>query len=263
MKALTLALIFATGAMSAPRVFADEARQPWLVIIANDTCPDVTWGFPESQVRQAFADLIAAHLDEMTRTDALPAEDRDHYNATAFIEVEAFLEKNPRRQGELFRRIREGRLCVSPFLCNSLWGFQSVEGAVRTFYPARRMEREHGMPIDVAEHIELPSLPWGMATLMAGCGIRWTSVPFMDYDIDFQGAEEPASVPAWKVRTAARCVVRWTPWASLKASYSQGGYLLKDTQARGIRVGSPLRGTGGRISIAHDLCQRHPFGHQS
>jgi hypothetical protein len=210
-------------------MFADNAPPPWRVIIANDTCPDVTWGFTEAQVRQAFADLIAAHLDEMTRTDALPAEDRDHYNATAFVEVEAFLEKNPRRQEELFRRIREGRLCVSPFLCNSLWGFQSVEGALRTFYPARRMEREHGMPIDIAEHIELPSLPWGMATLMAGCGIRWTSVPFMDYDTTFKGLNNP---PLFRLEgpDGSEVRVRLDAWASLKTSYYEGAYLLKDTR---------------------------------
>ena len=157
MKTLTLALVLSTGAVPALPILAENVPVPWRVIIANDTCPDVTWGFTEAQVRQSFADLIAAHLDEMTRTDALPPEDHDHYNATAFIEVESFLEIYPQRQDELFRRIREGRLCVSPFLCNSLWGFQSLEGALRTFYPARRMEREHGMPIDIAEHIELPS----------------------------------------------------------------------------------------------------------
>jgi hypothetical protein len=114
---------------------------PWRVIVANDTCPDVTWGSTQTQVRQAFADLIAAHLDEMTRTDALP-EDRDHYNATAFIEVEAFLEKFPLRQDELLRRIREGRVCVSPFPCNSLWDFQSVEGATGLAHhtPSRRWD---------------------------------------------------------------------------------------------------------------------------
>ena len=92
MKTLTLALILSTGAMPALQVFADDAPPHWRIIIANDTCPDVTWGFTEAQVRQSFADLIAAHLDEMTRTDVLPSEDRDHYNATAFIEVESFLE---------------------------------------------------------------------------------------------------------------------------------------------------------------------------
>jgi len=213
--------------VAALQSFATDAPPPWRIIIANDTCPDVTWGFTETQVRQAFADLLAAHLEEMTRTDAMPEEDRDHYNATAFIEVEAFLEKYPLRQAELLHRIREGRICVSPFLCNSLWGFQSVEGALRTFYPARRMEREHGMPIDVAEHIELPSLPWGMATLMAGCGIRWTSVPFMDYDTTFQGLN---NAPLFRLKgpDGSEVRVRLDAWASLKTSYYQGGYLLKD-----------------------------------
>jgi hypothetical protein len=227
MKILPLALILATGALSAPQVLAVDAAPPWRIIIANDTCPDVTWGFTEAQTRQAFADLIAAHLDEMTRTDALPLEDRDHYNATAFIEVEAFLETYPQRRDELLRRIRQGRVCVSPFLCNSLWGFQSVEGALRAFYPARRMEREHGMPIDVAEHIELPSLPWGMASLMAGCGIRWTSAPFLDYDSTFKGLKHP---PLFRLEGPDGSEVRvlMDTWASLKTSYCQGGYLLKD-----------------------------------
>ena len=229
MKVLAFALILAAGAMPALQILAEEAPTPWRIIIANDTCPDVTWGFSETQVRPAFADLIAAHLDEMTRTDVLPLEDRDHYNATAFIEVEAFLQIYPQRQGELLRRIHEGRLCVSPFLCNSLWGFQSVEGALRTFYPARRMEREHGMPIGVAEHIELPSLPWGMASLMAGCGIRWTSVPFLDYDPTFKGLKNP---PLFRLEGPDGSEVRvlLDTWASQKANYMQGGYLLKDPQ---------------------------------
>ena len=227
MKPLKLALILATAAGCVLQAFAAEIPTPWRVIIANDTCPDVTWGFTEVQTRQALADLIANHLDEMTRTDALPPDNRDHYNATAFIEVEAFLNIYPQRRDELLRRIREGRLCVSPFLCNSLWGFQSVEGALRTFYPARRMEREHGIPIDVAEHIELPSLPWGMASLMAGCGIRWTSVPFYDYDSTFKGLKNP---PLFRLEGPDGSQVRvlMDSWASEKASYMQGSYLLKD-----------------------------------
>jgi hypothetical protein len=227
MKTLKLALILATGARFVLQTLATDTPTPWRVVIANDTCPDVTWGFTEVQTRQAFADLIAAHLDEMTRTDALLPHSRDHYNATAFIEVEAFLEIYPQRRDELLRRIHEGRLCVSPFLCNSLWGFQSVEGALRTFYPARRMEREHGMPMDVAEHIELPSLPWGMASLMSGCGIRWTSVPFYDYDSTFKGLKNP---PLFRLEGPDGREVRvlLDSWGSEKANYMQGGYLLKE-----------------------------------
>ena len=170
---------------------AEPATLPWRILIANDNCPDVTWGFPEAQVRQAFADLIRAHLDEMHRTDTGPIESRDHYNVMAFVEAEAFLEKHPERKDEFVRRVREGRIGLSPFLCNTLWGFQSTEGVLRAFYPARRFEREHHVPLEVAGHTELPSLPWGMATLLSGCGVRWTSVPFLDYDCTFQGLTNP------------------------------------------------------------------------
>lgn len=207
----------------------EAAELPWRIIVANDTCPDVTWGFTEAQVRQSFADLIRAHLDEMNRTDAAPATARNHYNVMAFVEVEAFLEKYPDRKDEFLRRVRERRICVSPFLCNTLWGFQSSEALVRAFYPARRMERREGIPIDVAGHTELPSLSWGLATLLAGCGIRWTSVPFLDYDSTFKGLDCP---PLFRLAGPDGSEVRvlLDTWASLKAYYRQGGYLLEDSR---------------------------------
>ena len=100
------------------------------------------------------------------------------------MEALCFVEKYPERKDELVRRLREGRLFLSPFLCNSLWAFHSVEGMVRTLYAARRLEREWGVPIDVAEHIEEPSLPGGWASVlprsvscasrsMGGTSMRW------------------------------------------------------------------------------------------
>lgn len=212
----------ATGlATAAP--LADRPR----IIIANDTCPDYTWDLTETQTRQAFADLIAAHLDEMNRTDAGPPESRNHYNVMAFVEVEAFLERYPARGGEFIRRAREGRICISPFLCNTLWGFQSVEGALRAFYPASRFARQHGLALQVANHTELPSLPRGMATLLAGCGFRWVSVPFLDYDCTFRGLKNP---PLFRLEGPDGSEVRviLDAWASRKASYAQGAWLLQD-----------------------------------
>ncbi len=199
------------------------------IIIANDTCPDYTWGFTEPETRKAFADLIAAHLDEMNRTDAGPVESRNHYNVMAFVEVEAFLERFPARRDEFIRRAREGRVCIGPFLCNTLWGFQSVEGALRAFYPASRFARDWGIPFDVANHTELPSLPWGMATLLAGCGFRWVSVPFLDYDCTFSRLKNP---PLFRLGGPDGSEVRviLDAWASRKAYYAQGGWLLQDTK---------------------------------
>jgi hypothetical protein len=226
MRTCLLLFVVLQAAVAPAALAPASVRAPWRVIVANDNCPDVTWGLTYEQTRQALADLVRAHLDEMNRTDAEPLPNRDHYTMTAAFEAESFVEKYPARKEEFVRRLREGRLCLSPFLCNSLWGFQSIEGALRTFYPARRMERDWQVPIDVAEHIELPSLPWGMASLMAGSGIRWASVPFYNYDGTFEGLKNP---PLFRfVGPDGREVrVVMDAWASLRASYAQGAHLLQ------------------------------------
>jgi len=162
------------------------------VFVTNDNCPDYTWGYTEEETRRAFADIVAGHLDEMTRTDGWPADLRDRYNMAVTQEALCFVERYPEREAELIRRVREGRVWISPFLCNSLWGFGSVEGFLRGFYPARRLEAEWGVDcFSYAEHIEQPAMPWGVPTLLAGCGVRWLSVPFYAYDSDFAHLQNP------------------------------------------------------------------------
>lgn len=219
--ARVLAAVAAGGAVAAP---------PWTVHVANDNCPDYTWGLTEEATRQAFADVVRGHLDEMTRTDAWPDDLRDRYNAAVTQEILCFLEKHPDRRDELIRRIREGRLFVSPFLCNSLWGFQGAEAFLRTLYPARRLEREFGVRFDAAEHIELPSLPWGVATLLAGADVRWLSVPFYNYDSTFGSLATPP-IFDFEGPDGSRVRVAMDPWACNRKSYQQGREWTKDPSA--------------------------------
>ena len=206
---------------------AKTSRKAERILVANDTCPDVTWGWTEEQTRQAFADLVRSHLDEMLRTEDDPPESRDHFNMATTQEALDFVARYPARKEELVRRIREGRICVSPFLCNSLWGFQSVEGAMRTLYPARRLEREWGIRLEVAEHIELPSMPWGVASLLAGCGARWVSNPFYDYDSTFKALQNPPLF-RWAGPDGSEVRVIMDAWACSRASYAQGALLLRE-----------------------------------
>ena len=202
----------------------------WTVYVTNDNCPDYTWGLTEEQTRQAFADIVRAHLDEMNRTDGWEPANQDHYNMAVTQEAMCFVERYPERQAELIRRIKEGRVLVSPFLCNSLWAFHSTEGAIRVLYPARRLERDWGIAIDVAEHIEDPSLPWGMAPILAGAGIRWLSVPFYHYDSTFQQLKNPPLF-IWEGPDGSRLRVILDPWASNRASYTQGAAILKKPES--------------------------------
>jgi len=207
---------------------AHEAVDPaqWTVYVANDNCPDYTWGYTEEQTRQAFADIVRGHLDEMSRTDEQEPWNRDRYNMAVTQEAICFIERYPQREAELVRRIKEGRVFISPFLCNSLWAFHSAECAIRGLYPARRLEAKWGIPIDVAEHIEEPALPWGMATILAGAGVRWLSVPFYNYDSVFSQLANPPLF-ALEGPDGSRLRVILDPWASNKASYMQGASVLR------------------------------------
>jgi hypothetical protein len=256
-----LALAFVL-ALPVAALAAESDAAAWTVYITNDNCPDYTWGLTEEQTRQAFADIVRGHLDEMNRTDTQPSENRDRYNMAVAQEALCFVEKYPERKDELVRRIKEGSIFVSPYLCNSLWGFASTEQTIRTLYPARRLEREWGIPkIEWAEHIEEPSLPWGTATILAGCGIRWLSNPFYNYDSTFsQLKNPPLFIHEGPDGSLLRVVM--DPWASNKASYTQGARVLKNPQAlltewlphyRSLGAAYPLKvilasGTHGDIS---------------
>ena len=209
---------------------APNDASEWTIYVTNDNCPDYTWGYTEEQTRQAFADIVRAHLDEMKRTDSESPESQDRYNCTVTQEALCFVEHYPDRKNELIRRIKEGRLFVSPYLCNTLWAFQSVEGSIRAFYPARRLERDWGISFDVAEHIEEPSLPWGVATILAGCGVKWLSNPFYNYDSTFRDLKNP-SLFIFEGPDGSGIRVVMDAWASNKASYTQGAKMFRDPKA--------------------------------
>ncbi len=211
---------FLISVLAATLAMPLAAAEPWKIYITNDACSDYTWGFDEPTTRRAFADLVRGHLDAMNAGG-------DAYNMSVTLEAQCFLERYPDRKAELIKRLKEGRVYMSPFLNNSLWAFQSAESLVRTLYPARRLEREWGLaPIAVAEHIEHPALPWGVASILAGCGIRWLSVPFYAYDSTFKDLQNPPLF-VYEGPDGARIRVVMDAWSSLKASYMQGLRLLR------------------------------------
>ena len=239
-------IVVALVLLPAAAVAESPGSPTWTIHVVNDTCPDYTWGFDEKTTRRNMAELVRAHLDAMTHTDGEPEWNRDRYTMAVTNEALAFLEHYPERKDELVRRLREGRITLSPFLNNTLWGWQSEEAFLRSLYPARRLERAWGIPIDVAHHAELPSLPWGAATLLAGAGVRWLAVPFLDYDTEWGSLDVPP-IFVLEGPDGGRVRVVLDAWASRRHNYTQGRALLEDPK----RIGAEWLPRLGALGTAY------------
>ncbi|MFN7998745.1 MAG: hypothetical protein U0Q18_34295 [Bryobacteraceae bacterium] len=198
----------------------------WTIYVTNDACSDYTWGFHEEATRRAYAEVVRAHLDEMTRTDSLASENQDRYNLSISQEGLMFRRYYPERWPEFLRRVREGRIYIGPFLNNNLWAFQGSESLIRSMYAARSLAEEAGVPMKVGVHIEEPGLPWGAASILASSGIQSLLVHFLDYDSKFSQLTNPPFF-AWEGPDGGSIRVLMDDWASEKYNYVQGGALLK------------------------------------
>jgi len=203
-----------------------KGQHQWKIYIANDVCLDYTWALTEEQVHDYTAELIAAHLDAMKATDHESWENMDRYTCTTTNEILFFLEKYPERKEELVSRVKEGRITLSPFLVNTNWGFPGVEGFLRGLYPAKRFAIANNLKLEHAVHSELPSLPWGAVSLLAGSGIRWLNKPYLNYDATFASLENP---PIFKLAGPDNSMLNvvMDKYASSQYCYMQGGGILK------------------------------------
>ena len=194
-KLFLMVWLAAIGSMTPQSLLTAAPQSPpdsgWTLYVVNDVCSDMTWGNSEAHSFQNMADIVKAHLDRMTVTDSGLWFNRDRFTTTTTNEILSFLKKYPDRRDELVERIKEGRLMLSPFLCNTNRGFLGVEGFLRGLYPAKRLAREWRIPLDAGVHSELPSFPWGVAALLPGSGIHWCRKPFLNDDAEFDKLTNP------------------------------------------------------------------------
>jgi len=91
--------------------------------------------------------------------------------------AENFLRSRPAKQGErLMEQARAGRVEVSPFYLNLLTGLCTGEELHRALYPAKRLQREFGLPIRAASITDIPSHSWFLPGLLADAGVESLSI---------------------------------------------------------------------------------------
>ena len=207
-------------------------HRPWTVYVLQDVCSDFTWGMPDEQTKLESYRLTVTHLDEMDRTDGWPEGERHRWNLNQTMEIEWFLERVSDADRErFFRRVREGRLALSATYNANLSAIMPAEQAVRSLYYARELERKYGVLFDTVEHIEMPSMSWGMLELYAASGIRRFAKNWLNFNSPYLRRQPEPPLFRWKTPDGAELLSLMPRDANLRSAYTQGGFLVDKSPA--------------------------------
>lgn len=120
---------------------------------------------------EAIFDDILAYCRE---TDDWPEDAKFRYTVEqAWSILHYFESRSPEVLDEMVSRIKEGRIEITALIGNQTSEIHGPEELVRALYPAFRLKQEYDIPITTAELNDVPGVSWGLATALAGAGIKY------------------------------------------------------------------------------------------
>lgn len=145
------------------------------IYIANDDHTDYFWSGNAATYQQAFLDVLDYYLDlnDATAGNAAPYQNR--YNCDAAFWVYTYKKhKTPTQFQRLVNQIQSGHISVPLNMLVTTYGGQSAEAVLRGMYWQGRLQRDYGLPFDIAISMENQTQPLGVSSLWAGAGARYS-----------------------------------------------------------------------------------------
>ncbi|MDX2166289.1 MAG: dockerin type I domain-containing protein [Deltaproteobacteria bacterium] len=195
-----LALLAIASAVSA---------QPHTLYLANDDHTDYGWNASTATYDQAMLGEIDLALARLAASRD-PSAERPRFNADCWYYVWLYeRERSPQQFAALIDAIAAGDVTVplNPFV--TLYGALPTEAAIRAGSYPGQLERRYGIGFPLAQDIEDQTSPWGIASLWAGSGVRYTwkgicacatQAPFADRRSElfhWQGPDGEALLTKW------------------------------------------------------------------
>ncbi len=125
-----------------------------------------------SDFQSKLAELHSRIINEALDMNAAHPEFR--FTLDGFWQARHFLEGRSQAETERFQRaVRERKIIVPAQHSVILTGFPTGEALIRSFYGARRFNREAGGPWDTANITDVPSYSWSYASILAASGLKY------------------------------------------------------------------------------------------
>lgn len=186
------------------RRIEQRPHRHWEVHLVHYSHHDYGYTDLASRVLEEHDDHLAHVLAHCRETEGWPEADaRFRWLCEQAWSADHFLSRASAEDVEDFVRFaKAGRIEVTALFGNQTLELCGHEELVRLLYPAFGLKRRHGIDIACAEHNDIPGFPWGLASVLAGAGVRYFS----------------PGVPQWYYGTGERRVhTLWDTDAALPA----------------------------------------------
>ncbi len=159
------------------RTVSWQPGRHWEVHLIHYSHHDLGYTDLPSNVLAEHAGFMDRVLRFCEETEGWPEADaRFRYQCEQAWSLVNYVEHRPVDKIErLVHFIRSGQIELTALFGNQTLELCSTEELVRLLYPAFRLKREHGIEISSAEHNDIPGFPWGLASVLAGAGVRYFS----------------------------------------------------------------------------------------
>lgn len=145
------------------------------IYIACDDHTDYLWTANVAQYDTAFSAMLDYYLDLADTTAGNAPDYRSRFAADGSFWLWTY-ERNrtPAQFDRLMGRLADGHISAPMTPLVILWGGAPAEAVLRGMYYAGRLERRYPVRFRLAVSMENQTLPYGLASLWAGSGARYS-----------------------------------------------------------------------------------------
>ncbi|MDP9121096.1 MAG: glycosyl hydrolase-related protein [Acidobacteriota bacterium] len=219
------------------------AQQQTRIYIAPDDHTDLMWTADEASYQQALTDMLDYYLGltDSTMGNAPPFQSR--FAADGSFWLWTYERNRSRAQfDQLISRIRDGHVSSPLNTLVSTYGAMPAEAVLRSLYYAGHIERRYGLRFPMALAMENQGLPYGLGSLFAGSGAKYswrgicncnTSTP--------NAATREHDIYWWVGPDGSRILMKWN--SMLGNSQKLGGYAESFDPPQSVEDASAYIGT--------------------
>ena len=164
-----------------------KPKRHWEVYLVHISHHDLGYTDLPTDILREHDDFMDHILQFCEETQDWPEAAKFRYTVEQSWSVLHFVENRPKDVVEkLVRYMKQGRIELTALFGNETTELCGHEELIRLLYPSFGFGRRYGIPIRSAEIDDIPGLSWGLATVLAGAGVKYFAAGLPDY---FRGGE--------------------------------------------------------------------------